>query len=126
MYQYVSALEAWEKLNSSGNFVLVDTRTSEEWKNIGTPDISNKIFRISSHLLPDMNLNEDFAADLVSNIKDKTTNIIFICRTNGRSRIACDIASKIGYENCYVVIDGFEGNAQGDGWKNSNLPYIKL
>lgn len=126
MHHYVSAIEAWEILTSDKDFILIDTRTEQEWSNIGTPDIGNKILRISSHLFPDMSANKDFIEILQKHVPDLNAKLIFMCRTNGRSTIASNLASKSGYNNCFILSDGFEGNEMGPGWKNSNLPYVKL
>lgn len=119
----ITALEAWDILNKNSKSVLVDTRTKEEWASYGSPKIDgNKILRISSHLSPNMQPNIDFINELNKQIPNKDLDLIFMCKTSGRSRIAAQLAILNGYHNCYVVIDGYQGSQAGPGWYNSNLP----
>lgn len=119
----IISIEAWKLLNSDEKVILVDTRTEDEWKEIGTPKIEGKVFRITSHLKPDMALNPSFFSELEKIVDDKNIKIIFMCKTNGRSSIAAALALKNEYTNPIVMIDGFEGNSVGPGWKISGLPY---
>ncbi len=119
----ITAIEAWELANSDKQTVIIDIRTTEEWKETGIPKLENKVFTITSHFKPNMNLNHDFLLELGKVVHDKDTKVIFICKTNGRSNIAANLALQHGYKNSIVVIDGFEGNSVGLGWKASGLPY---
>jgi rhodanese-related sulfurtransferase len=123
----ISSLDAYEMLLSEENSVLIDTRTQEEWDNIGYPKLDNgKLIKLSSHLKPDMRMNEKFLETLEQSIQDENTKLIFMCRTNGRSTAAANLAEESGLENCYVVKDGFEGSNLGEGWLKSGLPVEKI
>jgi len=119
----ITAPKAWDLLNSNPKAILIDTRTEAEWKSVGTPLLEGKIFRISSHNAPFMMANPKFLEELNKEIADKTVPVIFMCKTSGRSRIAADIALNDGYNDCYVVSDGFMGTNSETGWLNSKLPY---
>ena len=63
--------------------------------------------------------------------------IMVMCRSGGRSAIAVNLLAKAGFKNVYNIIDGMEGDANGDsasvakaqrvkdGWKNSGCPWTK-
>ncbi len=119
----ILALKAWDLLNSSENYVLIDVRTPSEWAELGSPKLEDHVFRISSHTAPLMTPNPDFIKELEEAIPDKSKNLIFMCRTNGRSKIAKSYAQEAGYKNCYLMVDGYAGSESGIGWLNSKLPY---
>ncbi len=119
----ISAIEAWTLLNSNINYTLVDVRTNEEMASCGSPKLANKVIRIPSHTGSLMLENLDFIKELENSAQDKNQNLIFICRSNGRSQIAKLAAEKAGYKNCYIVIDGYIGSENGVGWLNSKLPF---
>ena len=56
--------------------------------------------------------------------------LMFICRSGGRSRMAAIEMTNQGFKSCYNVSGGFEGNQDDqshrgmiDGWKFSKLPW---
>lgn len=125
--QHLTASQAWETYLSKGVAVLIDVRTDKEWNDVGVPDLNDKQLKlICSHLPPDMAVNPVFALSLECLVPDKNTKVFFICKTNGRSSMACSIATKLGYNDCNLIVDGFEGSSLGEGWKKSNLPIKKL
>ncbi|NDB82587.1 MAG: hypothetical protein EB127_07575 [Alphaproteobacteria bacterium] len=123
MITLVDSTTAFNMLNKLNDSVIVDTRTEEEWINIGYPLLENKVFLISSHIKPDMSLSPEFIPKLKDNFKNQETGLFFICRTSGRATVAAHLAEEFGYQNCFIVSDGFEGSEAGPGWKNNNLPF---
>lgn len=119
----ITAIEAWTLLNSNINYTLVDVRTNEEMVSCGSPKLAGKVIRIPSHTGSLMLQNPDFVKELENTVQHKDQNLIFICRSNGRSKIAKLAAEKAGYKNCYIVLDGYMGSESGIGWLNSKLPY---
>ena len=106
---------------------LVDVRTRAELDLVGhIPDTVH----IEWAFYPDMNSNPDFIAQLGRQI-DHEALVMFICRTGGRSHNAAAAATKVGFTNCYNVLEGFEGamdhtNGQRgkiNGWKVAGLPW---
>lgn len=124
---------AWDLLKADPESVLVDVRTDAEWHYVGGPDLASikkTVIKLEWRTLPEMDLNESFAERLASLITDKDTNILFLCRTGGRSGEAAALMTELGYKNCYNIIDGFEGAVdprghRGNitGWKASHLPW---
>jgi rhodanese-related sulfurtransferase len=79
--------------------------------------------------LPQMQQNQTFVNDLLAKV-NKENEVLFLCRTGGRSNQSANLASSLGFGKCYNVINGFEGdldskNHRGlvNGWKASNLPW---
>lgn len=122
------SLKAYEMLQIDNNTIMIDVRTTEEWQQVGIPNLDKtKLLLLSWRLLPDMVLNRQFKEQLIfhiSNIQNNILfNILFLCRSGGRSYEAAHFISSLGYTNCYNVVDGFEGGNNGAGWKQNNLPW---
>lgn len=125
--------EAWTSLKTEPNSFLVDVRTSAEWHFVGLPDltsINKEAVCIEWKELPDMRINPGFALNLTKKISDRNSKIFFICRTGGRSAEAAIAMTNEGYQHCYNIIGGFEGepdqnNHRGNkiGWKAAALPW---
>lgn len=111
--------------------VLVDVRTQPEWQFVGQPDIAatkGQLVSLSWRTYPSFAPNEQFASNLCAISKD--TPLFFICRSGGRSLDAAVAMTAQGYDYCFNVMGGFEGDpdASGhrgvrDGWKATNLPW---
>ncbi len=86
----------------------------------------------------EMVVNKDFEPLIKKALKDrgldKSAPIILMCRSGGtRGAPSAKMLEGKGYENVFVVTDGFEGGKikQGekknwrmkDGWKNAGLPW---
>ena len=77
-----------------------------------------------------MKINSLFKNQIIeSNIK-KDDKLFLICRSGGRSTHAAKYLTSCGYNHCYNVSDGFEGDkntllhrSEINGWKYNNLPW---
>jgi rhodanese-related sulfurtransferase len=129
----VSPLEAWDILKEDSSAVVVDTRTDAEFAYVGGPDLGtlrNPMFRISWKIFPDMDQNPDFEAAVKTAVPDVTAKILFLCRSGVRSAAAAKKMTEQGYVACYNILEGFEGDKDGDahrgtvnGWKVRGLPW---
>lgn len=131
----ITAEKAWILLLKNDDSILIDVRTKEEWQNIGKPKVDLnasgldnglnpiKLLLISWRILPNMSINLNFEKSLCQYVKAKDKPLLFICRSGGRSLEAANFLYSIGFSRCYNIIDGFEGNSLGLGWKLSNLPW---
>ena len=112
-------------INQNPNSVLVDVRTSQEWENIGKPN-GNKI-SLDTYFLSIKNINgeinENFLEEFENLKIDKETEILVICKSGARSLLVSNLLNNQDYQ-CINIIDGFEGNEEGRGWKNEGLPII--
>lgn len=127
--------EAFDTLSQEENSFLVDVRTIPEWSFVGLPnldEINKEVITISWLQYPNMEVNPEFIEQLTNAIKNKDSKIFFICKVGGRSMSAANIAATQGFNNCFNIIGGFEGDQNEDGhrgkingWKASNLPWIQ-
>lgn len=104
-------------IQSNPNTVLLDVRTEDEWNTVGKPE--TKDLGIKSYFIT---ITQD--PSFLENIKkeiNKDKQILVMCAAGGRSIIAATLLSNEGY-TALNVSDGFSGNNQDLGWKNSGLP----
>ena len=125
----IDSLKAFEILGLKKNSVLIDVRTSFEWNNIGVPNLTqfNKHpFFVEWVPFIDENFLYQFKVKLSKNFL-KDDNLIFICKSGVRSRMAARICINFGFKNIFNVMDGFEGNnLANNGWINNELPCKSL
>ncbi len=141
---YVTAKEAHEMWKAAPDKVkILDVRTPEEFLFVGSPDMAWKIPVIAQSYTWDaekgkfpMKMLPDFVARVQTAAKPDDI-LLVTCRSGGRSAIACNLLAQAGFKNVYNIIDGMEGDANGDsasvakaqplkdGWKNSGCPWTK-
>ena len=118
--------EAYEILQSAPGAKLVDVRTRAELDWVGR--VPGAV-EIEWATYPGMKPNPHFITQLEQQI-DKEALVIFICRSGVRSNAAAAFATQAGYSDCYNVLEGFEGEKNADGhrntlggWRVSELPW---
>ena len=141
---YVTAKEAYEKWKAEPEKVkILDVRTPEEYLFVGHPTMAWKIPVATQSYQWDPKKKQfpmkplpDFASR-VSQVAKPGDTLMLMCRSGGRSAIAVNFLAKAGFKNAYNIIDGMEGDANGDsdsvaqaqplkdGWKNSGCPWTK-
>ena len=103
--------------------VLLDVRTEEEWNADGKPD-GEKI-ALKTHFitiqLADKTFNQNFIEDFKKLNIEKDHEILAMCMGGVRSQAVTELLTKEGY-NSVNISDGFLGNYENPGWKNSGLP----
>jgi rhodanese-related sulfurtransferase len=120
--------EAWA-LVQSGNALLVDVRTVEELTYVGrVPETLNVPWKFGTA----QNSNPRFLREFEKLVPNKQAQVLLLCRSGKRSAEAGEALSKAGYENIFNVLEGFEGNLNGnsqrgvhDGWRHWGLPWIQ-
>ena len=127
----VSPQQAWERLESDPNAVLVDVRTRAEWSFVGLPDLSDigkQVIALEWTTFPDGTQNPAFLDDLRAAVPADAP-VFFLCRSGGRSAAAASVATAAGYDRAHNVNEGFEGDLDGqghravNGWKQAGLPW---
>ncbi len=105
---------------------LVDVRTRAEWEWVGF--IPGSV-QIEWQTYPGGQSNPHFIDALTQQV-DKESLVMFLCRSGARSHAAATMATQAGYLDCYNVLQGFEGDKDGDGhrntvggWRAAGLPW---
>ena len=119
MIKEIKSSEIKKFIDSNPNTVLLDVRTEEEWNTVGKPDTKN--LGIKSFFIT-ISQDPSFLESVKKNI-DKKKQVLVMCAAGGRSLIAANLLEAEGYSTLNVS-DGFSGNGQDPGWKNSGLPSI--
>jgi rhodanese-related sulfurtransferase len=120
--------EAYELLQSAPGAKLVDVRSRAELDWVGRiPDA----VEIEWASYPGMSLNPNFLAALDQQV-DKESLVLFICRTGVRSNAAAAAATGAGFIDCYNVLEGFQGEKDTEGHRNTTggwcaagLPWVQ-
>ena len=119
--------QAWS-LVQQGKAVLVDVRTAEERKFVGTAPRSVHVAWATGMA---MVRNPHFIRDLEAKVK-KTDIVLLLCRSGKRSALAAQAAADAGFTRVYNVLEGFEGDLDDDsrrgtfeGWRFRGLPWVQ-
>ncbi|QCH25845.1 hypothetical protein DSM43276_04131 [Mycobacteroides salmoniphilum] len=127
---------AWALLKENPEAVLVDVRTSAEWKWVGVPDLTElgrDVVYIewvrSNGERNEQFLDELAAAGVTGPSQGDSRPVVFLCRSGNRSIGSAELATEAGITPSYNVLDGFEGNLDenrhrgGVGWRAIGLPW---
>ncbi|WP_250451002.1 rhodanese-like domain-containing protein [Caballeronia sp. ATUFL_M2_KS44] len=131
---YAGALlpaEAFELLQLEPNARLVDVRTRAELDWVGRPAINGEQYaHVEWIRYPGSVPNAEFIEQL-RQIATPDTPILFLCRSAARSKLAAVAAQKEGFKNAYDLLEGFEGDKDGQGhrktvsgWCFRGLPWM--
>lgn len=135
----VPVREVWARLEADANAVLIDVRTRAEWAFVGVPDLSplnRRVITVEWQTFPDNRIDQDFVERLRGQLGaaggKEDSELFFICRSGGRSRMAAEVMAAAGYARCRNVADGFEGPLDASrqrgrvaGWKFAGLPWLQ-
>jgi rhodanese-related sulfurtransferase len=120
--------EAYELVQKAPGAKIVDVRTRAELDFVGR--IADSV-EIEWQGYPGGRPNPDFLAQLGRQV-DKEALVMFICRSGARSHAAAAAAAGAGYTQCYNVLEGFQGDkdsrGQRDtvgGWRVAGLPWYQ-
>lgn len=135
----INPLESWNLLQTSPNSILIDVRTTAEFNFTGIVDletINKQPVLLPWRNYPDMKIDNQFSKKLVDILQEKfpshkceQINLLFLCRSGGRSFEAATALALLGYQ-CHNINSGFEGETDQNGhrgkingWKADNLPW---
>lgn len=107
---------------------LVDVRTKPELQYVGT--IPGAL-AIEWQTYPGSRPNPEFIGELAA-VTDKDEPLMFICRSGVRSHGAAEAAMRAGWQETYNVLEGFEGDKDAaghrntvGGWRKAGLPWTQ-
>lgn len=122
---------AYEQLEANENAYLIDVRTDAEWNFVGVPAV-DRLLRLSWQSYPTMERNGRFVEMVEEAGIPRDAEVYLICRSGARSAAAASALADAGFENCYNVAQGFEGDRDGEGhrgtvngWKRAGLPWVQ-
>jgi rhodanese-related sulfurtransferase len=128
---YIGALlpaEAAELLKKAPGAKLVDVRTRAEWDYVGR--IPGAV-QIEWQTYPGGQPNPAFLTQLEAQV-DPEALVMFICRSGARSHAAAAAAAQNGYTQAFNVLEGFEGDKDAaghrnsvGGWRVAGLPWVQ-
>jgi len=110
--QQMTPDEAYAKA-LSGEIVLIDIRTPEEWAETGLPDVA-----LTNNL---------YAPDFIQTLlairnQNPETPLALICRTGSRSGRTTAQLYQAGLTDVIDVVEGVAGSGVGPGWFARGLP----
>ena len=129
----IDVIKTWDRLGRETDAVLIDVRTAPEWNYVGLPDLSNldkEVICSEWQSYPAMDRNSDFEAQVAQAGVSRDVPIFLLCRSGVRSKHAAILLTAAGYQHCYNVAGGFEGDKDDSGhrgksnsWKFGGLPW---
>jgi rhodanese-related sulfurtransferase len=124
----VTPQEACELLQLAPGAKIVDVRTRAEWDWVGR--VPNAV-EIEWNQYPGGVRNPNFMAELKRQV-DPEALVMFLCRSGARSVAAATAATEAGFGDCYNILEGFEGDKDASGhrntvggWRKAGLPWIQ-
>jgi rhodanese-related sulfurtransferase len=123
----VSPPTAWEILRDDPTAKLVDVRTHPERHFVGLPDLSalgKAVVAVDWKTWPGMDRNATFLDEVRSAGVQTGDTVLLLCRSGQRSAAAAQALSAAGFERCYNVAEGFEGDKDADGHRNSRNGWV--
>ena len=127
----LSPEQAFEKLAADPEAVLLDVRTVPEWLYVGLPAV-DRLVRVSWQNFPAMEPNPRFVELVCAAGVSRNAPVLCLCRSGHRSAQAAQALASAGFENCYNVAEGFEGDRDAEGhratvggWKAAGLPWVQ-
>lgn len=124
----VTPTEAWA-LASNGDAILVDVRSNEERVFVGhVPGSVHVPWATGTNLTR----NPRFVRELEAKLGGKNKVALLLCRSGKRSALAAEAATKAGAVFVFNVLEGFEGDLDGEnrrgstnGWRVHGLPWVQ-
>lgn len=107
---------------------LVDVRTRPEVLYVGK--IPGSV-TLEWQTYPGNHPNPEFLGELAATV-GKDVPVMFLCRSGARSHSAAEAAARAGWRESYNVLEGFEGDKDGEqhrssvgGWRKAGLPWVQ-
>ncbi|MEM7322181.1 MAG: rhodanese-like domain-containing protein, partial [Actinomycetota bacterium] len=112
--------QAWQRLETDPEAVLIDVRTTAEWNFVGVPDLRSldRQVRLVEWIgFPDGAPNPDFLAAATDGLSTDRC-VLVVCRSGARSRAAAEVLGRAGFGDVHNVTAGFEGDLDANGHRH--------
>jgi len=127
----VTPQEAFALIQGDPSVKLIDVRTNAERDWVGRVSIpAAQHGAVQWSLYPGGTPNPEFLTQLAAQA-GKNEVLLFLCRSGVRSRHSAKLATENGYAQCYDILEGFEGDKDGEGhrktvggWCKAGLPWL--
>ena len=124
MLKEVSPLEAHEILEQQENAVLIDVRSTMEYNFVGHP--LNAI-HVPVKEPPGWDIQPEFVEKVRAFLAEHRPEnnqlddvpVLMLCRSGQRSALAGEMLIKNGFTSVYNVLEGFEGDKDENGHRNT-------
>jgi rhodanese-related sulfurtransferase len=120
--------EAHSLLQDHPKAVLIDVRSRAEWDFVGR--VPGAV-EVEWKTYPGMKPNEHFLQQLEQRVP-KDAIAMFLCRSGARSHETAAAAKRAGYATTFNVVEGFEGDRDAEGhrntvggWRAAGLPWTQ-
>ena len=111
-----------------GGVKLVDVRTKPELQYVGKIPGS---LAVEWQTWPGGKPNPEFIGELAASV-GKDEPVMFLCRSGARSHGAAEAATRAGWKEAYNILEGFEGDKDAaghrntmNGWRKAGLPWTQ-
>lgn len=105
------------RLAASGEIVLVDVRSPQEWRQTGVPAGAKQVtIHQPNGLIGFLNAMVETLDD------DRGRPIALICARGNRSSVASSALARAGFTQVYNIREGMFGSPDGPGWLARGLP----
>ncbi len=124
MIKEIHPKQAYEILQQQRDAVLIDVRSAMEYEYVGHP--LNAV-HVPIKEPPDWVTEEGFVnsvrlalqQQLAENEEILSVPLFMLCRSGKRSELAAETLIKEGFTNVYNVLEGFEGDKDDNGHRNT-------
>ena len=124
MLKKTNPQEAYKIIEQENNAVLVDVRSTMEYSFVGHP---LNVIHVPIKEPPSWDMQPGFvekvraalAAHMPDNDQLNDAPVLMLCRSGQRSGLAGEMLIKDGFTNVYNVLEGFEGDKDENGHRNT-------
>ncbi len=124
MINEIRPKEAYKLLEQHENAVLIDVRSVMEYEFVGHP---LNAMHISIKEPPVWVTQQDFVNKVRISLEQRLPEnkeileipLLMLCRSGKRSELGAEMLSNDGFTNVYNVLEGFEGDKDDDGHRNT-------
>ena len=123
MLKELTPPQAYELLNADTDAVLVDVRSTMEHEYVGHPVGA---IHVAIKQPPAWDTDPDFVEAVNHKLDEARPNadianlpILLLCRSGKRSELAAQLLEQAGFKDTYNILDGFEGDKDEQGHRNT-------